>query len=592
MKDRLPRKLAAILYADVAGYSRLTGEDEEGTHRRLRKYLDVLSAAITEHHGRVVHYAGDAVLADFGTATEALACAADIQRQLADKNTNLSVERKVEFRIGVNLGEVIEDRDDIYGDGVNVAARLEGLAEPGGICVSESVRAAVGNKLDLVYESKGEQFVKNIAEPIRAYCVSHPGSSDSAGTDPVASSRASEKPSIAVLPFTNMSGDPEQEYFSDGITEDIITDLSRFRMISVASRNSSFSYKNTKPKIQNVAAELSVDYVLEGSVRKARNRIRVTAQLVDGVTANHVWAERYDRSFDDIFDVQDELTRTIVATISRRIETDLLERAQRKPPDNMDAYAYVLQGRERLKRRDRESTARARKCFEDAIKLDPDYGVAWAELAGVCMYEWNGAWTSSPEESLRTGLQYAQKAFSLDPNDPRIVLRLGFNQFFAGHLEPALQLFKRALELNPHDSEALCRVGLALTFLGRHAEAIDHLEQALELDPFGNSFTEWYLGIAYFSDRQYGKSIETLRSCRAELAEVQAWLAAAYGQAGRLEEALNQGEKYLQAAREEMQENQAQLPKSWCTFLAARGPFKRDTDMDHFMEGPHKAGLK
>ncbi len=240
----------------------------------------------------------------------------------------------------------------------------------------------------------------------------------------------------------------------------------------------------------------------------------------------------------------------------------------------MDAYDHVLRGRDRLDRRDREGTAEALGYFEKAVELDPNYAVAWAELAGAHMYQWNGAWTSSPKESLRISLQYAQKAFLLDPNDTRIVLRLGFNQFFVNDLDHALQMFKRALELNPHDSEALCRIGLALAFMGRHAEAIDHLEQALELDPFGNSFAEWYLGIAYFSDRQYAKAIETLKSCRAGLAEVQAWLAAAYGQAGRLEEALIQGEKYLRAAREEMQGNRAQLPESWCAFLAERGPFK------------------
>ena len=363
-------------------------------------------------------------------------------------------------------------------------------------------------------------------------------------------------------------------------------------MISVAARNSSFSYKGTKSKVQQVASELGVDYVLEGSVRKAGNRIRVTAQLVDGKTDSHVWAERYDRGFDDIFDVQDELTRAIVVTISQRIEADSLDRARRKPPHNMDAYDCVLRGRELwLARRDRKGTAEARRYLGKAIKLDPDYAAAWGELAGVHFMEWNGAWTSAPQESLRLGLQCAEKAFALDPNDTAIVQRLGLIQCFTGNMENGWRLFKRALELNPHDPESLSRAGLALTLMGRHTEAMVHLERALTLDPIGYSAAEWFLGIACFADRQYGKAIDTLSSSRAGLAEVQAWLAAAYSQAGQLEEAISHGDKYLQAATAEMQGNQAEIPESWCAFLAERVPFKQDSDVAHFMEGLCKAGI-
>ncbi|MEE9570624.1 MAG: adenylate/guanylate cyclase domain-containing protein, partial [Gammaproteobacteria bacterium] len=300
MKDRLPRKLAGILYADVAGYSRLTGEDEEGTHHRLSEYLDLISDAIGEHQGRVVHYAGDAVLADFDTVTEALSCSACIQRALVSRNRDLPDERKVEFRIGVNLGEVIVDRDDIYGDGVNVAARLESLAEPSGICISESVRTAVGKKLDLGYEFMGEQKVKNIEEPVRAYRVLMEKEEESK----IISTEKSaldfpDKPSIAVLPFDNMSGDSEQEYFADGISEDLITALSKIHWFFVIARNSSFTYKGQAVEVTRVASELGVRYVIEGSVRKAGSRVRISAQLIDATTGRHVWAERYDRSLVD-----------------------------------------------------------------------------------------------------------------------------------------------------------------------------------------------------------------------------------------------------------------------------------------------------
>ena len=566
--------------------------NETLAHQRIQETFRRFSETITHHEGTPHELRGDALVAEFSTASDAVTASVDFQNANNTHNETLPADIHPVVRIGIAMGEVVIADQTVTGEGVVLAQRLEQMAEPGGICIHDAVYQIIPKRLAFEYESLGEREVKGFDEPVRAYTVRQKQHTDTQTRRSRATSDLPDKPSIAVLPFTNMSGDPEQEYFSDGITEDIITDLSRFRMISVASRNSSFSYKQPRSRIQHLAAELRVHYVLEGSVRKAGNRVRVSAQLIDGVTESHVWAERYDRSFDDIFEVQDELTRTIVATISRRIETHSLERAQRRPPDNMDAYAHVLRGRERINRRDRESSMQARECFEKALDLDPSYGMAWAELAGVYMYEWNGAWTSSPEESLRKSLQYAHKAFTLDPNDPLIILRLGFNQFFAGELEPALQLFKRALELNPNDSEALCRVGLVLTFLGRHAEAIDHLEHALALDPLGNSVTEWYLGIAYFSDRRYAEAIETLKSCRAGVAEVQAWLAAAYAQGGMSEEALNQGVKYIAAAQEEMRENQARLPESWCAFLSARGPFTQNADMEHFIHGLHKAGLE
>jgi len=310
--DRLPRKLAAILYADVAGYSRLTGEDEDATHRRLSDYLDLIAITVKSHRGRVMHYAGDAVLAMFEAVVDALSCAAQVQRELQLRNENLPDNRKVQFRIGLNLGDVIEDRGDIYGDGVNVAARLESLAEPGKICISESIRTAVGKKLPLSYEFMGEQQVKNISDPIRAYKVRL--ASNAATEDQIADSIALElpgKPSIAVLPFTNISADPEQEYFADGMTDDIIAALSQISALFVIARNSAFAYKGKSVKVQDIARDHGVRYVLEGSVRKSGRRVRITAQLIDAIDGHHLWAERYDRGLQDIFEIQDEIARKI-----------------------------------------------------------------------------------------------------------------------------------------------------------------------------------------------------------------------------------------------------------------------------------------
>ncbi|MFQ5756341.1 MAG: haloacid dehalogenase type II [Acidiferrobacterales bacterium] len=319
--DRLPRKLAAILYADVAGYSRLTGEDEDATHRQLSEYLDLISATVESHRGRVMHYAGDAVLAMFDAVVDAVSCATEIQDKLRERNQELSNGRKVHFRIGVNLGDVIEDRGDIYGDGVNVAARLERLGDPGGICISDAVRSAIGKKLNLDYEDLGEQEVKNIAKPVRAYRVTIGEKEAPEVRAPGQPSlELPDKPSIAVLPFTNMSGDPDQEYFSDGITEDIITELSRFRELFVSTRNASFAFKGQSVDIVEVGAKLGVQFVAEGSVRKAGTRVRVTAQLVDAATGNHIWAERYDRELEDIFAVQDDISHTIVSTLAGRLK--------------------------------------------------------------------------------------------------------------------------------------------------------------------------------------------------------------------------------------------------------------------------------
>ncbi len=392
-EDRLPRKLAAIFHADVVGYSRLTGEDEEGTHRQLKSHFDAISASINTYGGTVVNYAGDAVLAQFPTVTNALASAADVQRELAERNRDLPDQRKIQFRIGVNLGEVIVDGDDIHGDGVNVAARLEGLAEPGGICISESVKSAVGNKLPMEYESLGAQQVKNIADPVRAYHARlQPGATLPEPTgvakpqktsrvrvtvgaviiavvigsglllwlkpwapeiDPAPDDRMArpqvEKPSIAVLPFNNVSGDPAQEYFSDGISEDIITDLSRVSGLKIIDRNSSFTYKGKAVKPQQIGKDLGVQYVLQGSIRKAGDRVRITTQLAKTTDGYQLWAERYDREQGDIFALQDEITEKIIAALLIKLSGDERDLLTSRPTRNFEAYDLFLQGQQHFR---------------------------------------------------------------------------------------------------------------------------------------------------------------------------------------------------------------------------------------------------
>ena len=375
-EERSNRRLAAILVADVVGFSRLMATDEAGTMAALKaRRRDVLEPLVANHQGRVFKTTGDGVLVEFASAVNAVQCAVELQQGMAAANEGRTEERHIILRIGVNLGDVMVEGGDLYGDGVNIAARLETLAEPGGILVSGTAHDHIGSKVKVAFEDMGAQTLKNIAQPVRAYRV--------AATPVVAVAtpkHVSDKPSIAVLPFTNMSGDPEQEYFSDGITEDIITELSRFRSLFVIARNSSFVYKGKPIKVGTVARELGVKYVLEGSVRRAGSRVRVTAQLVDAASGNHVWAERYDRELADIFAVQDDVTRSIVGALTVGLEDEALERARRKRPENLQAYEHWLRGKRAIWTTG-ESNLQSRRHFERAIAIDSNYSAAYSGLA-------------------------------------------------------------------------------------------------------------------------------------------------------------------------------------------------------------------
>jgi len=538
MDEHLPRKLAAILYADVAGYSRLTGEDEEGTHRRLRDYLDLISACVERHQGEVVHYAGDAVLADFATVTNALSCATDIQRDLREQNASLPDERKVQFRIGVNLGEVIEDRDDIYGDGVNVAARLESLAEPGGICISDSVHTAVGNKLPLEYEYIGEQQVKNITKPVRAFWIRMQGSgvADSPAapeaTREAAGSNRPDKPSIAVLPFANMSGDPEQEFFADGITEDIITELSRFRELLVISRNSCFKYKGQSEQVKKIAHELGVQYVLEGSVRKAGSRVRITAQLIDAEADRHLWAERYDRDLEDIFELQDQVTSAIVGILPGRVEADTRDRATRKPTDNMVAYECVLTGKVLHHCSTPEDNAEALRMLDRAIELDPKYAHAHAWRACTLGQTWVHGWCDDRIATWNEVQRELQVALELDDNESdvhRILAAVGIIQ---EDFEKADYHQQRGLSLNPNNDLLLVQQGELLTWLGEPEQGVEWIQKAMRLNPFHPERYWNHLGRAYFVARRYADAAAAFQHITSPDHTHHAFLAACYAQLG------------------------------------------------------------
>ncbi len=544
--DRLKRKLTAIFFADVVGYSRLTGEDEEGTYRLVRDRLDLISGSIRSHDGAVINFAGDAVLADFPTASEALACAAEVQRAIEETNETLAEERKVRFRIGVNLGEVIVDRDSIYGDGVNVAARLEGLAEPGGICISEAVHGAVGKKLPLAYEDIGMQQVKNIEDPVHAYRVlldpdakaSKPrpfprryaataafvvvlaalglvawygpwSPGDEPGVADQMASLDAGRPSIAVLPFQNLSADPNQEYFSDGITNDIITDLSRFSNLLVIASNSVFTYKGKAVNVKDVGRELGVRYVLEGSVQKVGNSVRINAQLIDATTDRHLWAQRYDRELDDIFAVQDELTASIVAALEITLTEDEKTRVARQYTDNIEAYDLFLRGRTYL-RGTKRTHLKARELFDRAIDLDPEFAAAYAEKSMTYFAGFIMPMTRS-SKVLEASIKTAERAVALDDSLPLAHARLGWAYFANQRHEEAIAAGRRAVALGPNDADSHAQLGNILNWSGQPKEAIGLIEKAMRLNPHYPFYYLFYLGHSYYLLENREKSIELMK---------------------------------------------------------------------------------
>ena len=493
----IERKLAAVLSADVAGYSRLMGVDEEATLKTLTEYRTAMGALIAGHGGRIVGTAGDSVLAEFASAIEAVRCGIEIQRDLDGRNAELAADRRMDFRIGINLGDVMIEGDDIYGDGINVAARLEKIAEPGGLCISATVFEHVRDRIPHDFEDLGEHSVKNITRPVRVYRVpltekGHAVPAAAAGDG----LELPDRPSIAVLPFENMNHDPAEDYFSDGITDDIITELSRRRDLFVIARNSVFTYKGKPAKVQDVGTELGVRYILEGSVRKAGERVRITAQLVEAASGHHLWAERYDRELQDIFAVQDEITETIVGRLAGELQVAERDRAVKKAPDSLEAYDCYLRGFDLFIRFTQEDRAEARQMMEKAAALDPHYArvqtlLAWGHLSDVFM-----GWSEDPVRSLGSAFETAQKALALDATDNWSHWVVGAVLLYQGQHQRARAAYDRALELNPNDADVLAQFGGFLNYVGESEEAVATIERAMRLNPHCPWWYLWLLGWA------------------------------------------------------------------------------------------------
>jgi adenylate cyclase len=546
MSDQLSRKLAAILYADVAGYSRLTGDDEDTTHRRLSKYLDLLSDSIGQHKGKVVHYAGDAILADFGTVTSALECAISIQNSLSDQNQDLPDESKVQFRIGINLGEVIEDRGDIYGNDVNIAARLESLADAGGVCISEAVRTAIGSKLPLAYEFMGEQSVKNIKDPIRAYQVRlAPQEQPQEAVPEFQKFELPQKPSIAVLPFTNMSGDPEQEYFSDGITEDIITALSKIKNLLVIARNSTFTYKGKSVDVRQVSREQGVRYVLEGSVRKAGNQVRVTAQLIDATTGHHIWAERYDRELKGIFAVQDEIMREIVVALDVELNEGEQARIWSSGTTNVEAWeCFRLGAYDTVYNLNPETKLRAKALLEKALDLDPSYAIAWVMLGWIYHQYVDVASvasdSNSKESSLASMLDCAQKALAVDPSCADAYSLLAMYHLELKAFDLAIEMVEKSISLAPNNAEGLGEASMIMNKTGNPQRALELKKRAMRACPMYRPGFLRGLGLSYYLLGQLDSAINAFKQSivrESEYLSAHTNLASIYGELGKLEEA-------------------------------------------------------
>jgi adenylate cyclase len=623
------RKLAAILHADVVGFSRLMGEDEAGTHRALGELRRAVDPLIAAHGGRIVGTAGDSLLADFSSVVDALNCAVEMQRASRTVNDPIPPEHRLELRIGVNLGDVIVDGDDIFGDGVNIAARLEALAQPGTVCISQTVYDQVRNKLDLDYRPLGSHRVKNIAEPVRAYAVGLPAASPrprrgrqpliaaaaiialmiaglvawevysgagrallGLGSGPkavdvaslAAPSRLAGRPSVGVLPFKNLSGDADQDYFSDGITEDVISALGRFSNLFVAAKSASFQFKGRNVSPAEIGRLLDARYLLEGSVRRSGDHVRVNAELIEAETGRHLWSEAYDADPKDIFAVQDDIARRVVGAAAVKLTRFEQERVLAKPTGSLAAYEYVLRGRERLVNATREENDAAREMFQRAINLDPNYAAAYAALGGTYFDAVVSGWTEFPDEAVERAETLAQKALALDPATTSAYRLLAAIDMRRHRYDLALSQIDHALEINPSDVHNYQTRGNILVWAGRATEGLPWLEGALRFDRT-NTRAALDIGMAYYFLARYGEAVEALDRglARGSGRNLQLMghpiLAASYAEMGRNQDA--EGERAIIARLS---------PFFDAERFAAQ--FGTQETRDHMLEGLKKAGFR
>jgi len=615
----MERRLSAILAADVVGYSRLMGEDEAGTLGTLKEYrASCVDPRIAEHGGRIVKTTGDGLLAEFPSVVEAVVCAAEIQANMAAQNDAVPADRQFRFRIGINVGDVIADGDDIYGDGVNVAARLEGLAEPGGICLSRAVRDQIRDKLDYVLDDLGEIEVKNIARPVRAFRVALDGASGQRSPPTVAARTALwRRPAtvaalllivvaagvlgwirpwepgtvppartgqigIAVLPFNNLSGDPGQEYFSDGITEDLISDLSRVSGLFVIARSTMFTYKGKTVGAQQVGRELAVPYVLEGSVRKAGNRVRVNAQLIDAARERPLWAERYDRALTGVFDLQDEVSQKIISALAvtlTRDEAGRLGRVRTSP----EAYDMLLRGLAELRRYTPETAREAIRYFERALALDPNYARAYAALGYTYAVGVIFGWTKSPEADGRRALELIGTAEKLAPNLPQVHFAYSNAYRALRRLDEAIAAAHRAVQLDPNYADAYAALAITLNYAGRPEEGIDAIRKSMRLNPRFSFFEVWVLAQGYFVQERYADAIVELRKVietNPSFVQGHKLLAAAYALKGDTGDASWETDEILNL-----------LPSFTLSVERERAPYIKPV-LDRYMDGLRKAGAR
>jgi len=577
----MERRLAAVMAADMAGYSRLMEMDEQGTLSRLRTHrIELIDPSIAKHHGRIIKSTGDGLLAEFPSVVDAVASAVEIQTRMRRRNADVACEARIEFRIGINLGDIIFQDDDIFGDGVNIAARIEPLAEVGGVCVTAAVRDQVADRLELDFDDLGDKQLKNISRPVRVYRVeieadAAPGAGPS-GRKP----RAALKPTVAVLPFANLSGDPQQEFFVDGLTEDILTELSRRHELFVISRNSSFVYKGQSVNIREVAQKLGAQYLVEGSVRKSGDRVRVTVQLIDTATDAHIWAERYDRRLVDIFELQDEVTSAIVATLPGRVEAAQRDRISRKTPSNMAAYELVLAAKVLHHRSCREDNAQAEKLAARAIELDPDYAHAHAWRGCIIGQAWVYSWGDDREALWNECVRELEIALALDDNDADVHRILAAISVGSNDLAKARHHQERALALNPNYDLVVVQQGELFTWLGQPLEGIEWIRKAMRLNPHHPERFWSHLGKAHFAARQHAEAIEAFMHLSAMDALQHAFVAAAYGWLGD-----------RTAAEAHVAKIRALDPAFDWEALAETLHYCRPEDSDHLREGLAKAGL-
>jgi len=580
------RRLAAILAADVAGYSRLIGADEGGTLQALKAIrAELIDPKIATHNGRLVKTTGDGLLVEFGSVVDALRCATEVQAGMAERNANVPTpaDKRIEFRIGINMGDIVVEDGDIFGDGVNVAARLEGLAEPGGICVSARVQEDAAGKLDLAFEDLGEQVLKNIVRPIRAYRIATGAAPATAVATPALP--LPDKPSVAVLPFTNMSADPDQEFFADGIAEDVITALSRYPSLFVIARNSCFTYKGRTVDVKKIGRELGVRYVLEGSLRKSGNRIRVTAQLVEAESGKHVWAERYDRDLADIFALQDEITEAVAIAIVPAIAEAEQQRAMRKPPGSLDAWAAYQRGLWHLSKYTVDDIQLAEKFFRRAIDLDPTFSGGYGSLAGA-LGQAADLLTRGLPETLNLAEALARQAIALDGADAGAHAQLGTALYRRGDYEGGRFEAERALAISPNLAGARSVLGQTLIFSGRPEEGVTVLRTSIRLDPRGPGLGTRLMQIALglYLCRKYEDAVEAAKQAirsYPNIPNTYRWLAAALGQMGQTAE-----------ANEALQKAIAIAPAQFDMYVRGRVPWMRPEDHAHMLEGLCKAGWR